>query len=389
SADIALIIDGAANFGTGEMIGDFPLYIPSVSVSSIAIGGGSITSVDAHGVLRVGPTSAGSTPGPACYGRGGTEATVTDAMAVCGWLGHTDLAYGQLRMDRDLAIQAVGVLAARLERSTEETAQAILNIALSEMFVEVEKLASREGVDLREFTLLPFGGGGPMLGAFLANDLGMTRVLAPRRPGVVSALGGLVADLRGDFIRTVFAGLDDKLAATLKGHFTELAQEGRDWLTKQGHDGPAELQLTADMRYSGQSFEIEVALKPEWLETAQDIAEAFHQTHARMYDFADPEGLIEVVNLRLAIVGAGPNPEIPAQTVTSSTAEPQKIVSVYAGGYRDVPLYARETLSPGTRLQGPAIVSQEDTTLIIPQDCSAEVDPASNIVVHFEGPAHD
>ena len=389
SADIALIIDGAANFGTGEMIGDFPLYIPSVSVSSIAIGGGSIASVDDHGVLRVGPGSAGSTPGPACYGRGGTDATVTDAMAVCGWLGHSDLAYGQLRMDRDLALQAVAVLAAQLERSTEETAQAILNIALSEMFVEVEKLASREGVDLREFTLLPFGGGGPMLGAFLARDLGMTRVLAPRRPGVVSALGGLVADLRGDFIRTVFAGLDDTLVPALQAQFTELAQEGHAWLSRQGHDGPAELQLTADMRYSGQSFEIEVTLKPEWLESARDIADAFHKTHARIYDFADPEGLIEVVNLRLAIVGAGPNPEIPAQTVSASTAESEKTVLVYTGSYHDVPLYRRETLSPGTQLRGPAIVSQEDTTLVIPQECTAEVDFASNIVVHIEGSAHD
>ncbi len=389
SADIALIVDGAAQFGTGEMIGDFPLYIPSVSVSSIAIGGGSIASVDDHGVLRVGPTSAGSTPGPACYGRGGDDATVTDAMAVCGWLGHSDLAYGQLQMDQDLARKAVGGLADNLGRSVEETAQAILNIALSEMFVEVEKLASREGVDLREFTLLPFGGGGPMLGAFLAKDLGMTRKIAPRRPGVVSALGGLVADLRGDFIRTVFAPLEDHLAANLKDLFVDLVEEGRVWLEKQGHKGSAEVQLTADMRYSGQSYEIEVALKPEWLDAAQDIAKAFHLTHMRLYDFSDSEGDIEVVNLRLAIVGAGPNPDIMVSATGPVKVEPQKIVPVFNDMICDVPLYARESLSPGAQLKGPAIVFQEDTTLILPKGCAAEVDQALNIVVHFEGGAHD
>ncbi|MQQ09156.1 hydantoinase/oxoprolinase family protein [Epibacterium sp. SM1979] len=389
SADIALIIDGAAQFGTGEMIGDFPLYIPSVSVSSIAIGGGSIASVDGHGVLRVGPTSAGSIPGPACYGRGGTDATVTDAMAVCGWLGHSDLAYGQLRMDQSLARNAVGALAKTLGRSVEETAQAILNIALSEMFVEVEKLASREGVDLRDFTLLPFGGGGPMLGAFLAKDLGMGRMIAPRRPGVVSALGGLVADLRGDFIRTVFAPLDGQLGSDLQVLFADLVEEARAWLAKQGHEGAAELNLTAEMRYSGQSYEVEVALKQEWLDSAEDIAQAFHNTHARLYDFADPTGQIEVINLRLAIVGAGPDPDFPVHTAKPCKVEPQKTVPVFTGMACDIPLYQREALPPGAQLKGPAIVSQEDTTLIIPQDCTATVDPMSNIVVRFDGVSND
>ena len=267
--------------------------------------------------------------------------------------------------------------------------QSILNIALSEMFVEVEKLASREGVDLRDFTLLPFGGGGPMLGAFLAKDLGMGRMIAPRRPGVVSALGGLVADLRGDFIRTVFAPLDGQLGCDLKILFAELVQEARAWLAKQGHEGPAELHLSAEMRYSGQSYEVEVALKQEWLDSVEDIAQAFHQTHARLYDFADPTGQIEVINLRLAIVGAGPDPNFPVHPATTSRVEPQMTVPVFAEKLCDIPLYKREALPSGAQLQGPAIVSQEDTTLIIPQDCTATVDPMSNIVVCFEGVSND
>lgn len=389
SADIALIVRGQPQYGTGELIGDFPLYIPSVSVSSIAIGGGSIASVDDFGVLRVGPDSAGSTPGPACYGRGGTQPTVTDAMAVCGWLGHSELAYGQLRMDRDLALEAVGMLADRLGRPVQETAQAILNIALSEMFVEVEKLASREGVDLRDFTLMPFGGGGPMLAAFLARDLGMRKLLAPRRPGVVSALGGLVADLRGDFIRTIFAPLTGALCARLQASYRALSDEGQSWLVGQGHTGGADLRLSADMRYVGQSYEIEVDLKSDWLSDPAQMAEAFHATHLRMYDFVDPDGAVEIVNLRLAAIGAGPDPVMPSEPPGEARAQAARRVPVYLAPARDIPLYEREALGCGAAFTGPAIVTQEDTTLTLPEGCRARVDQHSNIVVHFEGRTDD
>ncbi|MGH1354310.1 MAG: hydantoinase/oxoprolinase family protein [Thalassovita sp.] len=389
SADFALVIDGSAQFGTGEMIGDFPLYIPSVSVSSIGIGGGSIATVDDHGLLRVGPGSAGSTPGPACYGRGGRHATVTDAMVVCGWLGHSQLAYGQLQMDRDLALGAVTPLAEQLGRSIEETAQAILDIALSEMFVEVEKLASREGVDLRDFTLMPFGGGGPMLAAFLARDLGLKRVLAPRRPGVVSALGGLVADLRGDFIRTVFEPLNQALLTRLQSCFQDMATEGQAWVTKQGHAGAVDLHLSADMRYVGQSYEIEVVLQPGWLNDLTALEQAFHETHARLYDFADPKGVIEVVNLRLAAVGAGPNPEMPVEAAEAAQARPDRQVPVYLGHVQDIPLFDRQALGAGAEFMGPAIVAQEDTTLTIPPGCAAHVDRAQNIILSFQEGSDD
>ncbi|BCG93503.1 hydantoinase/oxoprolinase family protein [Mesorhizobium sp. 131-2-1] len=386
SADFALIIGGAAQFGTGELIGEFPLHIPSVSVSSIGVGGGSIASVDAQGVLRVGPESAGSTPGPACYGRGGERATVTDAMVVCGWLGHSEMAYGQLRIDTGLAHRAVGDLAARLGRPVEQTAQAILDIAVSEMFVEVEKLASRAGVDLRDFTLMPFGGGGPMLGAFLARELGMKRVMAPRRPGVVSALGGLVADLRGDFIRTIFSPLSGTSLAGIRGAFEALAQEGRDWLTAQGHDGAAELSLSCDMRYVGQSYEIEVVLQPEWLSdgNAAAIAQAFHLTHEQLYDFHDADGEIELVNVRLSAVGAGPKLSFPEVDEIGAAAIPARRLPVYTGvSVETVDLHDRQTLVPGSTFDGPAVVVQEDTTFAIPAGVQARVDRHLNLLLTF------
>ncbi|MBI1220035.1 MAG: hydantoinase/oxoprolinase family protein [Rhodobacteraceae bacterium] len=379
SADVALIVDGQPQFGTGEQIGEFPLYIPSVSVSSIGIGGGSIAGVDAQGVLRVGPESAGSTPGPACYGRGGTRATVTDAMAVCGWLGHSAMAYGQLRTDVALARAAVAALADQLGRGVEETAQAILDIAVSEMFVEVEKLASRAGIDLRDYTLMPFGGGGPMLGAFLARELGLAKVMAPRRPGVVSALGGLIADLRGDFIRTIYADLDAAAMPALRDGFAALAREGADWLKAQGHASAALLKLSADMRYTGQSFEIEVAIDPDWLADRAAIARAFHDTHRRIYDFNDPAGRVEVVNLRLSAIGAGPRLALPETDEVAQVARPARQVTVHLGGPRDIALYDRADLTSGAQFEGPAIVAQEDTTFAIPAGTLAHVDRYLNI----------
>ena len=386
SADFALIIGGEAQFGTGELIGEFPLHIPSVSVSSIGVGGGSIASVDAQGVLRVGPESAGSTPGPACYGRGGERPTVTDAMVVCGWLGHSEMAYGQLRIDTGPARRAIGDLAARLGRRVEETAQAILDVAVSEMFVEVEKLASRAGVDLRDFMLMPFGGGGPMLGAFLARELGMKRVMAPRRPGVVSALGGLVADLRGDFIRTVFSPLSGLSLAGIREVFETLAREGRDWVAAQGYEAAAELSLSCDMRYVGQSYEIEVVLLPEWLTdgNAAAIEQAFHLTHERLYDFHDPDGEIELVNVRLSAVGAGPKLSFPEVDVIDAPAIPARRLPVYTGlSVETIDLHDRQALVPGSTFRGPAVVVQEDTTLAIPAGAQARVDRHLNLLLTF------
>lgn len=386
SADFALIIDGQVSFGTGELIGEFPLYIPSVSVSSIGIGGGSIASVDAQGVLRVGPESAGSTPGPACYGRGGTRATVTDAMVVCGWLGHTDMAYGQLQMDRSLAANAVGALAAKLDRSLEDTAQAILDIAVSEMFVEVEKLAARTGVDLRDFVLMPFGGGGPMLGAFLAQEIGMPRMIAPHRPGVVSALGGLVADLRGDFVRTIFAEVTGTTLPTIAEALATLTADGIAWLGQQGHTGASERKVSADMRYAGQSYEIEVALDPDWVTEGGQVQmiRAFHEAHARIYDFHDPEGVVELVNLRLSAVGAGPRLSTMETEEAEALAQPLREVPIFTGGAtRPVGLYPRADLTAGSGLAGPAVVAQEDTTLTIPSGVSARVDRHMNLHLSF------
>jgi N-methylhydantoinase A len=392
SADLALIIDGEPQFGSGEVVGDFPLYIPSVAVTSIGAGGGSIAWADAAGVLKVGPESAGSTPGPSCYGRGGTRPTVTDAMAARGFLGHAAIAYDQIGMRIDLAAKAVEGLAQTLERSAEAVAEAIIDIAVSEMFMEVNKLVARYGVDLREFTLMPFGGAGPMLGCFLARELGIPRVMIPHRPGIVSALGGLIADIKGDFIQTVYQSADASSLPVLRAALARLKADATHWLRQDQHYGGVAVEtLSADMRYQGQSFEIEVPLEESWLtDGAMDaVTAAFHRQHLAVYDFNDEANPVQIVNLRLVISGASPRPrDVAAGSPAPRRATPDRNVRVWLdGAWIDAPLFRREMLRPGDLFEGPAVVVQDDTTSCIPPGFSASVDARLNLILEAAGEA--
>lgn len=386
SADVALVIGGQPQYGSGEMIGEFPLHVPSVSVTSIGDGGGSIATVDGFGMLKVGPESAGSTPGPACYGRGGDRATITDAMAVLGFLGHTPLAYSSVSMDRGKAEAVVGRLAHQLGRGIEETAEAIVEVSVSSMFAEVNKLIARYGVDLRDFTLMPFGGAGPMLGCLLARELGMASVMIPRRPGVVSALGGLIADVRNDFIRTLFLDVAPDSLPALRGALAELTAQAERWLRQeQRFAGPAAIELLAEMRYQGQSFELESAIEPGWIERGEfdRVREAFHRQHEAVYAFADREQPVQLVNLRLVIAGATAPPDFPPEPLVKGDPVPEKYVEVFHdGARRRMPLYLRDSLHHGHAFAGPAVVAQEDATTCIPAGFTARCDAYGNL--HLE-----
>jgi N-methylhydantoinase A len=383
SADLALIVDGEPQFGTGELIGEFPLFVPSVSVTSIGSGGGSIAWVDAYGALKVGPESAGSAPGPACYGRGGERPTITDAMAACGLLGHAPIAYGAIATDRRKAEAAIAPVAAKLGLGPRETAEAIIHVAISEMFVEANKLIGRFGIDPRDYTLMPFGGAGPMLGCFLARELGMAHIMVPHRPGVVSALGSLISDVKNDFVRTVFLKAEASSVAALKEGFAALDAEGQRWLrTAHGFRGKAAVQLSAEMRYEGQSFEVDVPLSKSWVEAGNitAITNAFHQAHDTIYDFKDDAAPVQIVNLRLVISGATPRPlldnTLPA---ASAVVTPTRVEVWLDGTSREVPLFRRSDLWPGHRFQGPAVIIQDDTTVCILSDFSAAVDAHLNL----------
>ncbi|WP_395710592.1 hydantoinase/oxoprolinase family protein [Reyranella sp.] len=385
SADVAIIVDGTPTYGTGEMVGDFPIYIPTVSVTSIGDGGGSIAAVSAFGVLSVGPESAGSTPGPACYGRGGTRPTMTDAFAVCGIIGHGNIGYDAVSVDIDKARTAVGTIAGKLGRGLEQAAEAIIQVAVSGMYREVGKLASRQGIDPRDFTLLAFGGAGPMLGCFLARELGMRQVLVPTTPGVLSALGGLVADVKNDFISTAYYPLSANELPRLRTDFDRLAKRATAWITEeQKFAGRYVLQPAADMRYLGQSFEIEVPLQMEWIAVGdvERIAAAFHAEHERLYGHAAASTPVHMVSLRMVVVGTSPQPNFLAQPKQTDQPVPAKQVDVYLdGAWRSVPLYRRADLGHGHQLGSPCVVAQEDTTICIPEGFTGAVDAYGNILL--------
>lgn len=388
SADLAVLTEGRAEYGTGEVIGDFQIHIPSVSVTSIGQGGGSIAWVDGLGVLKVGPRSAGSTPGPACYGKGGTEPTVTDAAAVCGFIGHSDLGYSTVRLDVAAARAAVGGLAKKLGAGLEETGAGILDLSVSAMYADASGLISRFGLDVRDFRLLAFGGAGPMLAGFLARELKMAGVVVPPAPGVLSALGGLVADLRNDFIRTLYASLAPGVEPLLQDALETMRRDALAWLVEeQGFAGTPRLSLSAEMRYQGQSFEVDTPIEPAWIE-AGDLAAlrgAFDAQHGKLYGHADPGAAVQMVSLRLVIAGETPKPALPRLPQATAPAEPHATGDVFLDhAWRSVPLFARDALRAGHAFAGPAIVAQPDCTTVVPSGFGVTVDSHGNLIIEPE-----
>ena len=385
SADVAFIADGQPQYGIGEMIGEFPIYIPTVSVTSIGAGGGSIAWIDDVGVLKVGPESAGAVPGPACYGNGGERPTLTDAFAVLGYVGQTDLGYDAVKLDTQAARAAVGTLATRLERSIEDTAEAIIQIAVSGMYLEVSKLVSSYGVDPRDNALLAFGGAGPMTACFLAAELNVETVVVPTTPGVLSALGGLIADLKNDFVKTIYVDLKDEAIPDIRAGFEALRVEGERWLRdEQNYTGAVTYLYSGDMRYSGQSFEIEAFFEPAAIEAGDTaaLAESFHAAHEQIYTHADREAPVQIINLRLVALGESPKPKFEAVAEIDSVATPDGELTIHADGKpQSAALYKRSSLKPGNTFTGPAVVTQNDTTVCIPGEFNARVDGYGHLIL--------
>lgn len=383
TADVALIVDGQPQYATGEYIGDYQIHIPSVSVTSIGDGGGSIARVDELGVLKVGPDSAGSMPGPICYGRGGIEPTITDAFVVMGILGQSALGYDTVSLDVDASRHAIKVLADKLGRGIESTAEAIINVSISEMYAGISRMISRFGIDPRQFALMPFGGAGPMLACYLARELSMQEVVVPVTPGVLSALGGLIADTRNDFVRITWYDLDETVLTHLADDMDALERDARDWVREEvGNDAKSEITLSAEMRYKGQSFEIETPIDTGDVREARlaSLREAFHCEHERLYQYRDENAVIQIVSLRLIITVPTPRPSLQPIEKAISPLEPHQMVDVWMdGAQRLVALYRREDLLGGHQFDGPAIVAQDDSTTCVLPGFKVEVDNWGNL----------
>ena len=385
SADIALVRGGQPVYSTDEVVGDFPVVIPAVGVSSIGAGGGSIAWLDQLGVLKVGPRSAGADPGPACYGRGGQEPALSDAFLLCGFLNPTNFVGGRLRLYPEAAAAAIHPLAARLGLTADEGAEAIVEVATANMYAAFSNVLARHGIDPRDFSLVAFGGAGPIEACFLAQEFHIPRVVVPPSPGTLCALGAMTADVKSDYVKTLHRRLSGMRGRALAAECAELEARARHWLREEAPAvGSSAVRYSADMRYVGQAFEIQVPIDPAWLGDADldRLRDAFHDQHDRLYAHADRAADVELIDLRATIVGATPKPAFREAGRGAGAAKPVAHRPIHYRKQRyDAAVHHRRELLAGQHIEGPAIVEQEDTTTLIPAGFRGEVDRLGNLVI--------
>jgi N-methylhydantoinase A len=368
STDISLISEGRASLSADGMLAGQRIALRSLDIASIAAGGGSIASVDAGGTLRVGPESAGSVPGPACYGNGGLAATVTDANVVLGYLDAAAFMGGQRPLDRAASEAAVDRVAASLGLSRLEAAAGICRMINLKMADGIRLMTLRRGVDPRRFTLLSFGGAAGLHAAEVARELDIKRIIVPTAASVLSAWGMLTSDLRYEVSRT-HHGAGPRIAAEeARALFCQLEQQAAGRL-RTWFDGPMSIERSAEMRYGEQIFEIDVALDDlDWdaASLVDQIEDRFHRRHEELYTYCSRDQEVVFVNARVAAVGEVSRrgqDERPAPSAAACT--PRTMRQAFFGAWREVPVFALDSLEPGHSFEGPAVVEAETTTVIV------------------------
>lgn len=393
SADIGIIIDGtyAETDARSTAIAGFPLLMPMLDIHTIGAGGGSVAYVDRGGAFRVGPQSAGAVPGPAAYGRGGTQPTVTDANLVLGRLGAGDLLGGDMVLDAAASRRVIDTLAAELGLDPLETAEGVLTILNANMANAIRSRTVQKGIDPRGFALVAMGGAGPLHGAAVAAMLAIPEVIIPPYPGITSAMGLLTTDLKYDAIRTQFqisgacdttriAQDCDAMLAELAAHFSQ--------------DGISDITYarSGDLRYVGQGYELKIPLPdgPLTDQAMQQVWDAFHTAHTAEYGHAFPDSPIEVVNIRLTGIGRLPKlaPTAAPQGGSLQAALLRKADCLFrdAAGLTSyaTPVYRRDALPPGIPFDGPAILVQKDSTTVVPPKATATVHPSGSVIITLE-----
>lgn len=381
-------VGARAGTGTGGSRGSgYPIRTPVIDLVEIGAGGGSIAWVDAGGVLRVGPRSAGADPGPACYGSGGTEPTVTDANLVLGRINGDYFLGGVMALDVEAARRAIHEKVARaLGMDAVQAAHGIVEIANAAMTNAIHLVSVQRGYDPRDFTLIAFGGAGPLHANRLAAELQIPTTVIPASPGITSAMGLLATDLTHEYSRTVRGPTADLDFAALDEHFRQMQEDGRQVLTREGValDGMT-FRRYAEMRYAGQSFELTVGLPPEGMDgqTVLQAEEHFHRAHEQAYGFAPRDEPTEVVNIRLTAIGRIPRPLLRAHRAAEGEARKgeRRVYFAESGGFVSCPLYDRYRLASGTVLAGPSIVEELDSTSVLLPGYQARVDDLGNLLV--------
>ncbi len=376
SFDVGVVHGGEVAFARDTEMGGLAISVPMLDIHSVGAGGGSIGWIDAGGALRVGPHSAGARPGPACYGTAGSEPTVTDANLVLGRLGAQSLLGGGMAVDPEAARRAIhDRLAAPLRMSVEAAAEGMIRVVNAAMTAAIRKLTVERGHDPREFALCPFGGAGPLHGAELAAELGIERTIVPLAPGVNSAIGLLMTNLREDRIATFVRRLDHTNATELEQVFAELEGTARERLrwSANGAEG-ARLTRVLGQRYLGQRYELPVAVAPGPLDL-QRVAENFHAEHERAYGYARPEHPVETHSAWVSVEVDLQPLRLPPAPRATGCPEPAAVRRVYfAGNSYETPVFRRDALAAGAALTGPAIIEQLDATTAVWPGQRMEVD---------------
>ncbi|MFO1146768.1 MAG: hydantoinase/oxoprolinase family protein [Alsobacter sp.] len=364
----------------------YPICFPSIEVLTIGAGGGSLAWIDAAKSLRNGPQSAGSTPGPACYGRGGAEPTNCDANVVLGRLSDR-LAGGKVALDKALAVKAIdrGV-AGPLGLSTEEAALAVLKVANANMADAVRLLSIRRGYDPRDFALVAFGGAGPLHGAALAKDLAIPVVLVPPNPGVTSALGCLLVDIQHDVTQMYLSKVEDVSIADIEETFRNLELEGRARLQNEGvTEDRMVFQRKIDMRYLGQWRALSIPLSAPVTSLDEAIA-TFHHEHGREHNYSRPDAPVEIYRLGVIATGLTPKANFARFELTDETPVPVGVRAVRfdeTDGQVETPVYDRDLLKAGMSVVGPAVIDQLDSTTLVPPGVTATIDASLTIVMRI------
>ncbi|MBU2963535.1 hydantoinase/oxoprolinase family protein [Citreicella sp. C3M06] len=384
SADVALIKGQAIGLAFDRDVADFPVRMPMVDINTVGAGGGSIAWFDRGGLMKVGPASAGARPGPACYGHGGSHATVTDANVVLGRLSTRGLLGGDMSLDVEASFRVVGEVARQLGCPIETAARGILDIMAANSVRAIRAISVERGHDPRDFALMPFGGAGPLHAEAVARALGIRTILVPLLPGILCAEGLLVAGRSEALVRSQRLPLDAAAPDTLATLSAELRAEAEAWFDAEDI-APQErsVSLVADMRHASQNYELQIPVGAN-VGDLEALKDAFFEAHTRAYGFHNSEDPIEIIALRMTPQGAKPQVGTPPQGAgASTTPAPRSRRPVWFNGPEaiDTPVFERADLAPGTALHGPAVIDQFDSTLLLFPGDAARIDDALNILI--------
>ena len=393
SADISLIENFIPQVSNEREVEGYPARIPMINIITIGAGGGSIAKIDEGGALKVGPKSAGATPGPACYMRGGKDPCVTDANIVLGKLNPKKILGGRMDVDEKLAQKAIqDGICDRSALNLQQAANGIITVVNSNMVRAIRSVSVEKGYDVREFSLMAFGGAGPLHACEVAKELGMKEVLVPPHPGTLCSLGLLLADTKFDLSRTMVLAAVPENIREMARQFRSMTQQGNALLDKEGIPADRrQFQYFLDMRYLRQNFEISIQVPTGEMteKVLQQVLTNFHLEHKRNYGYSKEDAIVQVVNYRLSAIGIIDKPELKPEQVPLEIEMPAPIAHrqvLFQGqdGYINTPVYWREDFVPGQTILGPCICEQMDTTLVVPKGWTLCVDGYHNLKIRAD-----